>query len=232
MIRIHGLNKTTLLDYPGHVAATIFLGRCNFRCPYCHNGGLVLDPDSQPLIPEAEVLSFLKKRIGILTGVCITGGEPTLEPALSQFIRNIKELGYFVKLDTNGYKPEIIEKLLEENLLDYIAMDVKNSLKKYSQTVGVEHIDTEKITKSIQVIMNSPVSYEFRTTVVKEFHTRQDLLTLAEEIKGARAYFLQSYKDSEQAIQQGFHAYEKEELEEIVKTLLPIIPNIKLRGID
>ncbi|TCL56898.1 pyruvate formate lyase activating enzyme [Kineothrix alysoides] len=232
MIRIHGLNKTTLLDYPGHVAATIFLGRCNFRCPFCHNGGLVLNPDSQPLIPEEEVLTFLKKRIGILTGVCITGGEPTLEPELLQFIRKIKEFGYLVKLDTNGYKPEVIEKLLAENLLDYIAMDVKNSLEKYGQTAGAEHMDTEKIKSSIQIIMNSRIPYELRTTVVKEFHTRQDLLDLAEEIKGAKAYFLQGYKDSEQAIQQGFHSYEKEELEEIVKILRPIIPNIQLRGID
>ncbi|NLL78017.1 MAG: anaerobic ribonucleoside-triphosphate reductase activating protein [Clostridiales bacterium] len=231
-MRIHGLNKTTLLDYPGHVAATVFLGRCNFRCPFCHNGSLVLNPESQPLIAEDEVFTFLKKRRGILSGVCITGGEPTLEPELKNFIRQIKDMGYLVKLDTNGYRPEIIKELIEEKLLDYIAMDMKNCTEKYPKTVGIERIDTEKINKSIDLIMNSGISYEFRTTVVKEFHTREDMLAIGREIEGAEAYFLQEYKDSEQAIERGFHAYGKEEMEAFAELLRPFIPNVMIRGMD
>ena len=136
-MKIHGFNKTTLLDYPEHLAATIFTGGCNFRCPFCHNGGLVLDPDSQPAIPEEEVLKFLQKRRGILQGVCITGGEPTLQPDLENFICKIKELGYLVKLDTNGSRPEVLKALMEQGLLDYVAMDIKASEENYARVAGV-----------------------------------------------------------------------------------------------
>lgn len=136
-MKIHGFNKTTLLDYPEHLAATIFTGGCNFRCPFCHNGGLVLDPDSQPAMPEEEVLKFLQKRRGILQGVCITGGEPTLQPDLEDFIRKVKEMGYLVKLDTNGSRPKVLESLLEKGLLDYVAMDIKASRENYGRAAGV-----------------------------------------------------------------------------------------------
>lgn len=231
-MQIHGLNKTTLLDYPGHVAATVFLGRCNFRCPFCHNGDLVLVPDSQPTLSEAEVLAFLNKRKGILTGVCISGGEPTLEPELPAFIRKIKELGYLVKLDTNGYHPEITQKLLDAQLLDYIAMDIKNSFSRYAQTAGVTQLDLHKIKTSIHQIMNADIAYEFRTTVVRELHTKEDILSIAKEIAGAEAYFLQSYKETEQVIQKGFHSYSREELTEMSELASAYVPAVLLRGID
>ena len=144
-VRICGLNKTTLLDYPGHVAATVFLGGCNFRCPFCQNGDLVLKPEGQPAVEKEEVMAFLRKRKGVLTGVCITGGEPTIERGLAELIEEVKNIGYLVKLDTNGYCPEVIRKLTEKGLVDYIAMDIKNDLKKYGETVGIQGIDAGRI---------------------------------------------------------------------------------------
>lgn len=233
-MRIHGLNKTTLLDYPGHVAAAVFLGACNFRCPFCHNGGLVLKPEDEPEIPEEEVLSFLEKRKGVLTGVCISGGEPTLEPQLRSFIRRVKKLGYLVKLDTNGYRPEVIRELAEEGLLDYIAMDLKNSLEKYALTAGLKegNLDTDKIEQSIDYIMNCGIPYEFRTTVVKELHTASDLAAAGRRISGAKAYFLQEYEETEQVIRPGFHACGREEMEKLVEAVRPFVPSVELRGVD
>lgn len=233
-MRIHGLNKTTLLDYPGHVAATVFLGACNFRCPFCHNGGLVLKPEDEPEIPEEEVLSFLEKRKGILTGVCISGGEPTLEPQLGSFISRVKKLGYLVKLDTNGYRPEVIRELAEEGLLDYIAMDLKNSLEKYALTAGLKDgsLDTDKIEQSIDCIMSCGIPYEFRTTVVKELHTASDLAAAGRRISGAKAYFLQEYEETEQVIRPGFHACGRKEMEKLAEAVRPFVPSVALRGVD
>lgn len=231
-MQIHGLNKTTLLDYPEHVAATIFLGRCNFRCPFCQNGDLVLRPESQPVIVREEVMNFLRKRQGILTGVCITGGEPTLEDGLEDFIREIKALGYLVKLDTNGYRPEIIRRLLKENLLDYIAMDIKNCMERYAETAGVVQIDGERIRESIALIMNSQIAYEFRTTVARELHGEAELVAIGKEIAGAGAYFLQSYQESERVLAPGFHAYNKAELEKMAECIRPYVANVQLRGIE
>lgn len=231
-MKIYGLNKTTLLDYPEHVAATVFLGHCNFRCPFCHNGDLVLHPDSQEVLSEEDVLDFLKKRRGILTGVCISGGEPTLEVELPAFVDKIKAMGYLVKLDTNGYHPEVIPLLMENKLIDYIAMDIKNSFTKYGETAGIKNCDNDKIRKSIQYLMTGNIKYEFRTTVVKELHTKEDMLEIAKEIEGAKAYFLQGYQESEQVISPGLHAYSKEEMEEIKEIVKPWIPGVELRGID
>lgn len=231
-MQIHGLNKTTLLDYPGHVAATIFLGRCNFCCPFCQNGDLVLSPEKQPVIEEEEVLDILRKRQGILTGVCITGGEPTLERDLEEFIGKVRDIGYLVKLDTNGYRPEVIERLLQQKMLDYIAMDIKHSIKHYGEAAGSNNIDTEKIQKSIHLIMESGIDYEFRTTVVKELHKEKDFIEIGKEIEGAKAYFLQKYQESEAVIRPGYHAYEKEKMEEFAKLLKSFVPNVKLRGIE
>lgn len=232
MISICGLNKTTLLDYPGHVAATVFLGGCNFRCPFCHNGGLVLNPNNEEMLSEEEVLTFLKKRKGILTGVCISGGEPTLEAELASFISKIKSLGYLVKLDTNGYNPDIVNSFIADQLVDYIAMDIKNCFPKYAETAGVKQLDIEKIKHSIKIMMTSEIEYEFRTTVVKELHAKEDMLAIAKEIKGARAYFLQGYKESEQVISPGFHAYSKKEMQELEEAVKPWVPSVLLRGID
>ncbi len=231
-MQIHGLNKTTLLDYPEHVAATIFFGKCNFRCPFCQNGDLVLQPESQPVLEKEEVLSFLRKRKGILSGVCITGGEPTLEEELESFICEIKEIGYLVKLDTNGYRPEVIRLLLQEKMVDYIAMDIKNSPQRYAETAGVVHLEVERIRESIGLIMDSGIAYEFRTTVVKELHGEAELLAIGKEIVDARAYFLQGYQDSERVIASGFHAYTREEMERLANCVRPYVANVRLRGID
>lgn len=195
-MQIHGLNKTTLLDYPEHVACTVFCGHCNFRCPFCQNADLVLNPSSQPCIPEEEFWTFLSKRKGMLEGVCITGGEPTLQKDLTDFIRRIKEHGLMIKLDTNGYRPEILRKLMEENLIDYIAMDLKSSKEGYACATGLKSFDLGAIEASVDLLLKGSIPYEFRTTVVKELHTREDFISIADWIKGCRAYFLQSYTES------------------------------------
>lgn len=232
MLQIYGLNKTTLLDYPGRVAATVFLGGCNFRCPFCQNGDAVLRPESQPVIDKTEVLNFLKKRKGILTGVCITGGEPTMSEGLADFIKEIKDAGYMVKLDTNGYRPEVLRGLAEDGVLDYIAMDIKNSLELYGKTVGAAHVDTGRVRESIHMIVESGAEYEFRTTIVKEFHGEAELDAIGQEIRGAEKYFLQSYRESAGVIGSGFHAYDKGGLERLAKCVRPYVENVQLRGVE
>lgn len=231
-MKIHGLNKTTLLDYPERVAATIFTGNCNFRCPFCQNGSLVLNPDSEPLIPEEDIFSFLKKRAGILTGVCITGGEPTLQPDLPEFIEKIKKLGYYVKLDTNGYRPDIIQKLVQDKLIDSIAMDIKSSPENYHSATGIPSLDINPIKSSVSYIMEEHIPYEFRTTIVRELHSESDFISIRDWLTGASNYYLQSYKDSEQVLVQGFHAYSKEEIEQFQSILISKIPHTYLRGIE
>ena len=193
-MEIHGFNKTTLLDYPGHVAATVFTGGCNFRCPFCHNADLVLNPKFQPMVPEEEVLSHLKKRRGILEGVCITGGEPTLQPDLPDFIRKIRELGYLVKLDTNGYRPEVLMCLLTEDMLDYVAMDVKASPDNYQKASGCPGLDFSRIEESIALLKECKIPYEFRTTVVQGIHTAQEFDAIGRLLEGRRAYLMQAFR--------------------------------------
>jgi len=229
---IHGLNKTTLLDFPGHVAATVFTGGCNFRCPFCHNSELVLDPNSQPIIENEEFFRFLKKRQGILEGVCITGGEPTINPDLNEFITSIKEMGYLVKLDTNGYKPEVVDKLIKDRCIDYIAMDIKSGISGYGKAVGFMDLNMQYIEKSIDIIMNSGVEYEFRTTLVKGIHTKDDILEISKMIRGAKRYFLQDYRDNENVMVKGFEPFSKEEMEEFASFLQKDIPSVAIRGID
>lgn len=229
---IHGLNKLTLLDYPGKVAATIFLGGCNFRCPFCHNGDLVLNPSSQPVIKPEEVLRFLKKRQGILEGVCITGGEPTLYAGLEDLICSIRKLGYQVKLDTNGYRPEILKSLVSKGLLDMVAMDIKSDFDGYPNASGLKTIDMSKIGESVSFLMQGNVLYEFRTTVVKELHTKETFENIAQWIGGCRAYYLQNYRDSDAVIQNGFHGYGIEELNEFKAILLEKINKVEIRGIN
>lgn len=231
-MQIHGLNKTTLLDYPEHVAATIFTGGCNFCCPFCHNGDLVLHPGLFPVIAEEEVMTFLKKRKGILSGVCITGGEPTLQPDLVQFIAGIKELGLLVKLDSNGYRPEVLRELLSKGLLDYVAMDIKNSREKYAATAGKPDFDISRIEESVELLKESGISYEFRTTVVKQLHEKADFEAIGDWLSGAKAYFLQAYRDNENVIQKGFSSYTKEELEAFVPILKRTIGRVELRGVE
>lgn len=235
---IAGLNKTTLLDYPGRVAATVFTGGCNFRCPFCHNAGLVLTPSSAEMYSEEDVFSFLQKRKNVLQGVCITGGEATLQADLPEFVSRIKALGYAVKLDTNGYKPEVLKDLLVANLLDYVAMDIKNCPEKYELTAGVK-LDTEQIKKSVAILKSAGIDYEFRTTIVKEFHQREDMIKLGEWIKGCPKYYLQQFVESENIIgMQGahrvFHAYDKAEMEMLaadVQSVLGDTCRVQLRGV-
>ena len=231
-MQIHGLNKTTLLDYPEQLATTLFTGSCNFRCPFCHNSDLVLNPSSQPLISEEEVFDFLKKRKGILSGVCITGGEPTLQKDLHTFIEKIKDLGYLVKLDSNGYRPTILKQLLDDHLLDMIAMDIKSSPKDYAFASGLPTLDIRKIEESVDLIKSSDIVYEFRTTIVKELHDEQTFLDIRDWLKGSRSYALQCYKDSDSVIKQGYHAPSKKDLEHYLSIVQESIPTAILRGVD
>lgn len=233
-MQIHGLNKTTLLDYPEHVAATVFTGGCNFRCPFCHNKDLVLNPAGQPMLEEEEVLAFLKKRKGIISGVCVTGGEPTLQPDLKEFLGKVKEIGLNVKLDTNGYRPEILKELVESRLVDYVAMDIKSSKAGYVAATGYDYMNAfniNNIEKSVEYLMQNNIPYEFRTTIVKELHTEKEIEEIGNWIKGCKAYFLQSYEENENVIERGFHACSKEKMIEFSKILKQYIDNVQLRGI-
>lgn len=236
---ISGLNKTTLLDYPGRVAATVFTGGCNFRCPFCHNGGLVLSPLTQEHYTEEDILDFLKKRKNILSGVCITGGEPTIQQDLPDFIQQIKELGLAVKLDTNGSHPHMLEELIGKKQIDYVAMDIKNTPGKYQATTGLPGERTiaeasgntfpvKAVQQSVELLKNANIPYEFRTTVVKEFHTLEDLQEICAWIAGSPAYYLQQFEDSGQliaemdgSVEKGmiFHAYEEAEIKKIAESL-------------
>lgn len=230
-MKICGLQKTTLLDYPGHVAATIFLGTCNFRCPFCHNKEL-LGADAAEQYTKDEVLQFLKKRAGILEGVCITGGEPTLSPDLEEFICEIRSFGLLVKLDTNGYRPDVLKDLCQKDLIDYVAMDIKTCREHYPQVAGAPGLDIHRIEESVHFLMHGDIPYEFRTTVVRELHNADDFRKIGEWIKGCSAYYLQNYVESDQVLQPGFSSYTKEELLEFTVLLKPDIPFIQLRGID
>jgi len=231
MIKIHGFNKLTLLDYPEKVAATIFLGNCNFRCPFCQNGGLVLNPDGEPEIPMEDVLKVLKKRKGLLDGVCITGGEPTLHPDLPDFISKVKALGYAVKLDTNGSRPWVIKSLVKDKLIDYVAMDIKNSPERYAETTGILHLDFPCIEESVEFLMSGAVDYEFRTTVARELHSEDDFRKIGDWIAGCRRYFLQNYQESEQVIRPIYSSYTKDELEVFKEILLEKIVQVGIRGV-
>lgn len=228
---IHGFQKLTLLDYPGHTACTIFSGGCNFRCPFCHNAGLVLSPGQYDTVGEDEVLAYLKKRRGILDGVCITGGEPLLNPDTEEFAARVKELGYMVKLDTNGSFPARLEKMVNEGLVDYVAMDIKNSLAKYPETVGKADFDTAPIEQSVEFLRSGKAEYEFRTTVVREFHSEDDIRGIGKWLAGSPRYFLQAFVDSGELIGEGLHGYTQEEYKGLLDAAREYIPDAELRGV-
>ncbi len=228
-MKICGLQKTTLLDFPGHVAATVFLDRCNFRCPFCHNSGL-LDGEAEALFSQEEVLDFFKKRKGILEGVCITGGEPTLAADLEPFIKEIRRLGYLVKLDTNGYRPEVLKNLVLSGLLDYVAMDIKAGRDNYSKAAGKEGLKIENIEESVSFLMSGRVPYEFRTTAVKGIHDLGDFSDIGRWLAGSSPYYLQNFEDSGQVLCPGFRSFSREELEEFLYVLRPFLPDAVLRG--
>ena len=228
-MKISGLQKLTLLDYPGKMACTVFTHGCNFRCGFCHNALLVTEENSNN-ISEDEFFSFLKKRQGILDGVCISGGEPTLQKDLAEFIEKIKALGYSVKLDTNGSNPTILKKLIDEKLLDYVAMDIKNSPEKYSSTCGCE-VDIAHIKESISIIKESDIDHEFRTTTVKEYHSAEDFDAIAEWIQGDSKYFIQHFEDSGNLIGENLSPLSNEEMTALSEKVKDRLPNTALRGV-
>lgn len=229
---IKGLQKTTLLDFPGRLAATIFTGGCNFRCPFCHNASLVLRGGDVEEVPAEDLFSYLDKRSGLLDGVCITGGEPLINPDIDALIRKIRSYGLLVKLDTNGAFPERLEALLDEGLLDYVAMDVKNTDEKYGITIGLgENYDIGAINKSIDIIMKKAPDYEFRTTIVRELHDISDVANIAKKLLGAKKYFLQKYVDSGDILSSGYSAYSDAEMLEMLDEARSILTVTILRGV-
>ena len=236
-MNIAGLQKMTLLDFPGKVACTVFLQGCNFRCPFCHNSDLLGKEGPEGMTDEA-LLSFLDKRRGILDGVCITGGEPTLQPELEKLIRAIKEMGYAVKLDTNGGRPEVLKKLSQAGLLDYVAMDIKNCPERYGETVGIPRMDLSRIQESIEFLIKGEQPYEFRTTVVAEFHDETAMESMGKWLESLSSgkkvgrLFLQSYMDRDSVLQPGLHACSREQMETFVRILRPFVDAVEIRGMD
>lgn len=234
-MNISGLQKMTLLDFPGKVACTAFLGGCNFRCPYCHNAEL-LDGHIEPLMSKEEFLSFLKKRVGLLDGVCISGGEPTLSAGLMDLIREIKAMGYAVKLDTNGSRPAVLKELVAEGLVDYVAMDIKNSPSRYAETCGLTKVDLSAIEESIRFLMVGKVDSEFRTTVVRELHTPQDIVNMGRwltELSGGKSIkklFLQPFADRDTVVFSGLSAPDCHQMAEFTELLKPFVLDVSVRG--
>ena len=227
---IKGLQKLTLLDFPDKMACTLFTFGCNFRCPFCHNASLVLaDRADDSVMPEEEFFTFLSRRRGMLEGVCITGGEPTLQPDLEDFISRIKDMGYAVKLDTNGYRPAVLRRLVEAGLLDYVAMDIKNSLPRYGETVGIARFDTAPIEESMDYLMEGRVPFEFRTTLVRGLHTPEDIRAMGRRLAGPEAFFLQTFKDSGDLIAGG-EAFTPAETRVLLAALQENVPNAQIRG--
>lgn len=225
---IKGIQKVTLLDYPGKVACTFFTAGCNMRCPFCQNASLVTHIDEEN-IPLEEALAFLKERVGKLDAVCISGGEPCVQPDLKSFLRKVKELGFLIKLDTNGSKPLVVQELVHEGLIDYVAMDVKNVWEKYSLTSGSTGF-VDEIKQTITFLKESGLPHEFRTTVVREFHTKEDLVSLA-KILAPSNFYLQQFRLSDDVINPNLHAYEKEEMQEILDACQQVSSHVFLRGI-
>ena len=229
-MKIFGLQKLTLLDYPGKMAAILFVGGCNFRCPFCHNSDLVLLSEGVREITEDEIFSFLSKRKNILDGVVISGGEPLLYEETLCLMKKIKELGYFVKLDTNGSFPERLKRAVKEGLCDYVAMDIKNSKEKYAITCGKENFDISSVEESVDFLKEGNVPYEFRTTVTRELHTSDDMKKIGGWIQGADKYFIQPYRDSEQVLSCGLTTPKKEESDEFKSVVSPFVTEVCVRG--
>ena len=239
-MKIHGLQKMTLLDFPEHVACTVFLGGCDLRCPYCHNYELATGK-VPPVMEEEELLAFLAKRKGLLDGVAITGGEPCLHRDLPDFIARIRALGFAVKLDTNGTHPDMLREVLEKGLVDYVAMDVKNSPARYALTAGLTEKETDEnsepafvsaVRESIRILMESGVDYAFRTTVVEELHREEDFEEIGALIKGAKRYFLQCFTDRDTVPYAGLSAPSKAKLEACAAIVRRYVGDVKIRGVE
>ena len=227
---IQGLQKMTLLDWPGKVACTVFLGGCDFRCPFCHNSELLSGP--MPILMDQEgLLEFLRKRQGLLDGVCVTGGEPLLRPGLPGLLDGIKNLGFPVKLDTNGNHPDRLVRLWEQGLVDYVAMDVKNSPERYPETVGVPGLDLTPVRDSVAWLLEGHVEYEFRTTAVRQLHDAASFQAIGRWLQGARRYYIQNFVDRDTVLQAGLSGFEKAELEAFASLVRPFVERVEVRGV-
>ena len=229
---ICGFQKMTLLDFPGHVACTLFTGGCNLRCPFCHNALLVTEVDDVEEYSEDYILSYLKKRQGILDGVAITGGEPLIQKDIRAFILKVRALGYPVKLDTNGTRPELLKELVSEGLVDYVAVDIKNSKERYAETAGMPALDLSPIEETVSFLLRGTVPYEFRTTVVREYHTIEDIGKIGQWIRGADRYFLQKFVDSGSLIGENMSEVPKSEMIAMQKEAEKYVKSVAIRGVD
>lgn len=229
-MNIYGLEKLSLVDYDGFIAATVFTGSCNFKCGFCHNSALVLDYKSLPPIPENDILAYLKKRKGILEGLCITGGEPTLNPDLPEFIKKVKDVGYSVKVDTNGTNPEMVKLLATEGLADYFAIDIKNDRENYAEIIGFKTFDTSKIEKTVEFLLSGKIGYEFRTTLIAEYHKAENIRRIGEWIKGADKYFMQKFKSGDNCIAQNLSPVPEKEANDFAEIVRPFVKSVNLRG--
>ena len=226
-----GWEKLSLVDYDDNLTTTLFMAGCPFRCPFCHNSDLVLRPESAPKIPWSEILEYLKKRQGVLDAVCISGGEPTLLPDLEDICRQIKSLGYKVKLDSNGFQPKKLASLIEQGLVDYVAMDIKNSPERYRSTCGTS-VDMKSIEESVDLLIHNGIEFEFRTTIIEEFHDEDAFKKIASWVKGAKRFFLQRYIDSEHCIMSGFHPVPIEKARRFQEILAETVDFVALRGYE
>ena len=226
---IYGIEKFSLVDYDDNITCVLFTATCNFRCPFCHNSSLVNFNPNLKIIPEEEIFDYLHTRVGLVDAICITGGEPTLQPDLKEYLTKIKDLGYKIKLDSNGTRPEIIKELIDLKLIDYVAMDIKNTFDKYDLTSGVK-VNKQKIQESIDLLKNSGIDYEFRTTIVNEFHTLDDMKEIAKMLKGCKRYFLQHFVASENCIQSNLHDIDYKTALSFKEALEQELDNVYLRG--
>ena len=229
---IHGLQKLTLLDYPGHTACTVFTGRCNWRCPFCHNASLVQRPEEQPVIDQEEFFAFLKTRRGLLDGVAVTGGEPTLNRDLPDFLRRVKEQGFETKLDTNGTNPTMLREILSAGLADYVAMDIKAGRDNYPAVTGTVRPGLAAVEESVELLKTCGVEHEFRTTVVRELHSEADFADIGRWLRGEERYFLQAFKDSGDLVSGSCSPCTREEMERFLSVVRESIPGAELRGMD
>ena len=229
-MKFYGFQKMTVLDYPEKVACTVFTGGCNFRCPFCHNARLVTDIENKTY-DEEEILEYLQSRVGLIDGICVTGGEPLLQVGLDTFLEKVKKIGVSVKLDTNGSFPARLKSLVAKKLVDYVAMDIKNCKEKYSITTGCKTLDLHKIEESVEFLLSGAIDYEFRTTVVANFHEYEDFEKIGEWIKGAKKYFLQNFVDSGNLICNGLSAVSIEKLKEFGDKAGEYVFNVGIRGV-
>ena len=230
-MKIHGLQKMTLIDYQGKVDCTVFFGGCDMRCPFCHNAEL-LDGTAPSVMDDEELLAFLKKRQGLLDGVAITGGEPLLQKDLPELAARIRELGYPIKLDTNGTHPDRLERMIRDGLVQYAAMDIKNSPERYAETIGLKQFDIAPVKESAALLMEGRTDYEFRTTTVAEFHDDESFEKIGPWIRGAKRYFLQRFTDRDTVPFEGLHAPTEEQMTRWAEIIRPYVPGVELRGVD